>query len=119
MKLSLAFADPNIASFFSILRSTGGKFAAGGWTDTKTTLKGRGNVSLASPKDVKALPEGDQITGMISVWSRQELFVTHANDTPGTSDIIVWRKEQYRVVSVIPYPERGYWKAICARMSGN
>lgn len=118
MKLNLAIADPNVASFFVIIRSVG-EFAIGGWHDTKTKIRARGNVSVAAVTDIDEQPEGDRIRGAINVWCNQEIFVTHAAPTPGTSDIIFWHGEEYRVDSVVPYPERAYWKATCLRMSGS
>lgn len=118
MKLSLAIADPNVASFFVIRRSSG-SFQAGGWQATNKDIKARGTVSVGAATDIDPQPEGDRITGMISVWCSQEMFATHAEPTPGNSDVIIWRKEQYRVMNVMPYPERGFWKAICTRMQGS
>lgn len=118
MKLLLAIADPNIAEFFTVQRSTG-EFAIGGWRDTKKNIKTRGNVSVATVTDVDAQPEGDRVRGAINVWCKQELFVTRTQPEKGVSDIVLWRGEQYRVLNVLPYPQRGYWKAFCVRMRGN
>lgn len=117
MNLGLAIADSNIAEPFQVLRSSG-QFVAGGFQDTKTTVGMWGNVSLASPQDLDMAPEADRVTGAIAVWSQQEIFVTRASPTPGTSDIVVWQGEQYRVSMVMRYPRRGYWKAVAVRMAG-
>ncbi len=120
MDVSLAIADPNLSEFFTVLRSVG-HFDAGGWVeDKKITLKIYGVVSVAAVKDIDMTEEADQVRGMANFWARQEIFVTHENgsDSMGTSDVLVWRGEEYRVMQVAPYGNRGYWKGTAQRKLG-
>ena len=125
MDLSLALADPNMAEKFTIIRSEGA-WGLGGWQETKrTNITARGVVSVASAKQMDTLPEADTIHGAIVVNTRTQIFGTHIATsgpddarTPGTADIIVWRGQNYRVVTTNPYRTRGYWWAIAQRMLG-
>ena len=110
--------DPDLAEEFTINRSTGGAFVAGGWEDVKTVLTGYGVVGVASAEDLEMVPEGDRVTGMMMFHSTQQLYETHVSGTPGISDVLTWNGFDYRVVVVRPYPNRGYWSALAARMKG-
>ena len=58
MNVGLGVADPNVADFFTIRRSSTA-FVAGGTENTQTVIPTQGNISSASARDVNALPEGD------------------------------------------------------------
>lgn len=118
MNLGLSIADPNVAEFFTVTRTVT-SFVAGGTETTPMDIPLCGNVSAASARDINALPEGDFVSEALAFWCQQELFVTHADPQPGTSDVIAWQGERYRVMSVFRYPSRGYWKAICVRLAGD
>jgi hypothetical protein len=116
MNLSQALTDPQMAEFFLVLRSQG-QFAAGGWTDTKTEIKFRGIIRIAQAEDLSMTEDADVVLGAIVIESGQKIYRTHADgQTAGVSDIVVWNGEKYRVFSVAPYPNRGFWKALAARM---
>jgi hypothetical protein len=118
--LSEVVSDPEMAESFTILRSVG-KFVAGGWQDDKTTIVAYGVVTVAKQQDIQMLPEADQVNSAMAFYSTTEMKKTYrdANNTLGTSDILLWRGDQYRVMHVAPYVTRGYWRAIATSMSGN
>jgi hypothetical protein len=117
MQLNCAIADPQMTEFFVIQRSTG-QFSLGGFTDTKQNINAYGGVSVAGGKDLDQTPEADRVTGAMKFWMQKEIFVTHETPTAGVSDIIIWKGHHYRIASVLPYPNRGYWSAIGFRMEG-
>ena len=122
MDLSDAVLDQDTCENFVVLRSQGGQFTAGGWTEGQpTSLAGFGVISIATPREVDALPEGDRIHGAIVINCTTPLFVTHASgqNGPGTSDIVIWKNEQYRVMRAHNYSTRGYFWSIAVRMAGS
>jgi hypothetical protein len=110
--------DPDFATAFTIQRSAG-SFVDGVWNPgTPTNVAMWGSIQPASDKEVSALPEGDQISAAIKVYSTQPIYTTAANPA-GVSDIVVWNNEQYRVLKLLPWQGNGYYRAIAARMAGN
>lgn len=121
MQLDDVVNDPELAEQFIVLRSQGGAYIAGKWTEpTPQVLSYFGIVSIAEKKDVEALPEADRIHGAIVINCELPLYVTHVNGTagPGTSDLVQWNGEKYRVVNVRNYASRGYFWGIAVRMTG-
>jgi hypothetical protein len=112
--------DADLAESYTVLRSSG-QFVAGGWTDTKTTIAAFGVVSVARPKDLEMLPEGDRPLEARVFYAQQPLYVTRDNpqDGTGTSDVLIWQSVYYRVLTVFDYSNRGYWKVIAARTLGS
>jgi len=103
-----------------VIRRNSGHWAGGKWiTDNTTTINAEGIVNMASPEETLHMPEGDRITGNIAVICEQELFSSRNGTNPGTSDQITWNGENYDVHEVHPYPNRGYWKAVCHRTAGD
>ena len=118
MDLSEVVLDSDLAESYTIVRSKG-REALGGWQDSKNNIPGFGVVSIAKPNELEMLPEGDRDTEIRAFHSAQQIFTTrdNATDGTGTSDLIVWRNIKYRVILVSDYSNRGYWKALAARMS--
>lgn len=107
--------DPDLAQSFQVLRSTTGAFQQGGFTDSKTTVNLYGPIWPATAEDVRMFPEMSRVEGSICAISSQQLY----RDRPGAlADIIVWQSNQYRVMSVTPWQDHGYWLAIAERMQG-
>ena len=117
MDLSEVINDPELAEAFTILRSTG-SFGAGGWSETKATVPAYGVVSPSSPDDIQQLPEGDRVAGNTTFYTSQAMYITHGGQQAGTSDIIQWQGQQWRLAQVWDYSTRGYYKAVGVRMSG-
>ena len=114
--------DPDLAESFDILRSSG-TFAAGGWQAATVQLPAWGVVTVATDKQLEALPEGDRVHGARLFITEQPLYVTGADrqdGTAGTSDVLLWHNQKYRIVSVGPYENRGgFYSAVAVRMSGS
>ena len=114
--------DSDFAQPFVIMRSQGGSFVAGVWTDNTISVNSFGVIQPSTPEELDQVPEADRVKGMVSFHSSSPIYETHTtgtNDsTTGISDIITWRGQQYRMVKVFPWEDFGYYNAIGARMSG-
>jgi hypothetical protein len=117
--LSEVVNDPDMSEPpFQIIRSIG-QFAAGGWQVVSTqTISAYGIVSVATPKEINMLPEGDRASEVRSFWSTAPMYVTNGANSQ-TSDILVWENTKYRILTEPQYDNRGYWKALATRMLGD
>lgn len=119
LDLSRALYDPDMCEAFIINRNAG-HWQSGRWvTDSTTTINAEGLVNMASPEETLHMPEGDRITGNIAVVCEQVLYGSRNGTNPGISDQIIWNGEKYGVFEVHPYPNRGYYKAVCHRTAGD
>lgn len=122
MNLSSVVNNPTLAEPFSVQRSIGGAFGPSGWTEKYSTLNYYGIISIADAKTVDAVPEADRVHEMIVINCELPLYVTRvANEgTPGqgTSDVVTWQGDQYRILKVHNYSNRGYYWCLAARMVG-
>lgn len=103
------FSQP---SGFTVYRQTG-TWVAGRWVAEEAEIQMQGTVTVANSKDLTQVPEGDRVTGMMCFYSQQPIYETNPD---GTSDEIEWQGERYRVYSVFPWSDFGYWKALGTRM---
>jgi len=119
MQVMDAIANCDLAEPYQVLRSNG-SFVNGGYEEIETTLNLWGVVSNVSAEELSQTPDADRVTGARGFHCLQQLFRTHDDSQgTGTSDIIVYKGTQYRVLAVLPYANRGYWKAIAVRMAGD
>ena len=110
--------NADIAENFTIMRNPGAP-GAGGWQGSAPqAIAAYGTVGLASPRAIDALPEADRVGEIRAFHSTTRMYVT-SNYDGITSDVLVWRGQQYRVLQAPEQPQRGYYAAIAARMEGN
>ena len=107
--------SPNFRQQYEVRRKSG-TWVNGVFVEAETSMMLSGAVIPASPKDLKQVPEGDRVTGAMAFYSLHPLKITRES---GTSDIAVWRGELYRLLTVFPYIDYGYYKAIGVRMVGD
>ena len=100
----------------TVHRKTGGHWEAGRFVQTEIELTFGGTVTPCSPKELAQVPEGDRVAGIMCFHSEQKIYTTYNDVEKGTSDEIEWQGERYRIASVIPYVDFGYWKAFGVRM---
>ena len=113
--LSEIVNDPSMAQSFDILRQTG-SFQLGGWkANEPQPIDAYGVITVATPKMLQMIPEGDRVGGEMAFISANEMYVT-SEKRSGTSDVLTWRCEQYRVMHVAPWVDYGFFIAIAVRM---
>lgn len=110
------FGD-DLAEPFLIIRASKGGYQAGGWKQQKTEIKAYGVVNPASAKQLQMIPEGDQVNEATVFISPKEMFTT-SGDKSGTSDVLTYRGEKYRIFNVLAYGKSGFWMAFADRMAG-
>lgn len=77
----------------------------------------QGIITVASPRDLNMIPEADRQSGAIKVLTTERLQVTGDGEGQANfSDIILWRGEEYRVYSVSPDADYGFYRSIAMRM---
>ncbi len=118
INLAELIVDPDFAQKFNVYRSTG-SFIKGVWTEgTTTVIEMVGVVTVMSSKDLRQIPEGDRITGAMTFYAQGELFVTRDGQYLGTSDKIYWRGNYYKLFSVSPWVDYGFYSAHGDRILG-
>ncbi len=121
INLAAVIHSPMLSQSITIKRSSGiweeGEFVSDGYSPE--TLIMRGIVTVASPRDLQVVPEGDRQSGAIKVLTTERLYVTGETDCNSNfSDIIVWRGEEYRIHSVTPDADYGFYRTIATRVLG-
>jgi hypothetical protein len=109
---------PDLAQVFTVLRSTGA-FVGGVWTSQTTSIQLQGTISSASESEIEMIPQGDVVHELRVFYSDQPIFKTQEGigSPGGSSDVIVWRGQQYRILRVAQYQDYGYYRAIGTRLS--
>jgi len=115
INVSEVITDPDFAQSFLVHRRTG-KWVNGRWQENMTDITLLGVITVADPKTLEQLPEGDRVIGLMCFYATVPIFTTNEQ---GTSDQIEWRGERYRVKQVFPYGDYGYYKAVAERMAGD
>jgi hypothetical protein len=97
--------------------------SSGKWVDGEfalnkpSTLYLYGIVTVASPKDLEQVPEGDRVKGGIKFLCTERLMQTDGT-RPGFGDTLSWRGATYKVATVSPDIDYGFYRAICVRLEG-
>jgi hypothetical protein len=99
-----------------IRRTFGALDSAGRETPaTTTSVAITASIQPMSGTDLERLPEGSLATDFIVVFS-PSLLITADTTTGRDADVIVYRGEEYEVVSVEPWVEiGGYYRAIAQK----
>lgn len=110
--------DPDLAQIFTILRSCNGQFLYGKWETETSSIDSFGVVANPTNKELQMVPEGDRAKGVMVFWSSEPIYATRANTEGGgaSSDILVWRGDNFRVLDVKQFQDYGYYRAIATRM---
>jgi len=117
--VSELIGDPDFEQGYTVTRSSG-DFGAGGWKEnTPVSIPMNGVITVARFKDLNQVPEADRVTGAMLFYSTQEIYVTHNDASKGTSDVITWNGDDYRIAYIWPYVDYGYWKAYGVRKRGD
>ncbi|OOM73996.1 hypothetical protein CLPUN_42340 [Clostridium puniceum] len=118
--LSSAVTDPRFAQTFPVYRKTGKWNADGDFEQIETEIPMIGTISIASAKQIEFIPEGDRVGGEIAIHCVKELFTSrNAPNESGTADELLWHEERYKIYSVNPYSDYGYFSAIGQRLASD
>ena len=111
--------DSDLAQAYTILRTTG-QFVNGRWVQgEEKQIRAFGTIDVLSDKELRMVPEADRASGSLAFYSKKEIYTTRNTPSSSLSDRIKWRGDYYIVVSVAPYGDYGFWKAIAVRMTGD
>lgn len=83
---------------------------------TESMLQMTALVTVAQPKDLKMLPEGDRVSGAMRFLTTEEL---HATSNNSVSDEITWRGARFKILTVTPDIDYGFYRAIGTRLDGD
>ena len=119
VNLSRVVHSPRMSQKITILRRTG-SWVDGTWvqSDKPDTLTMRGIVTMASAKDLQMVPEGDRLTGAVRILTTQQIFITDGTGH-NTTDMVLWRGARYRIVTVTPDVDYGFWRSVGTRLDGD
>lgn len=118
--------DPLFAQSFTLIRN-GGSRVEGHWIESKQYITAYGVIDPMNTKDVTLSPEGNQTKGEITIYSTIPLYTSNETEisyfpvvegsgvTLGTPDEIVYKAQEYKVMSVEDYSDFGYYKAVAIR----
>lgn len=98
----------------TVIRHTGGKWIDGDYIEIENTISIKGVVSAASDKDIDLTAEGGRVSEYKTVHTTTRLYTT---DNEGTSDVIIWNGEKYKVMSVMDAGDYGYYRATMHRLN--
>lgn len=84
--------------------------------DNPIILKIAAIVTVAKPKDLELLPEGDRVTGAMKFLTNVEL---HATNGEAISDELKWRGARFKILTVTPNVDYGFYRSIGVRLDGD
>lgn len=117
INLSRVIHSPMFSQKFQVIRS-GGRWENGFFVrEFPDTLTVSGIITIAKPEDLELVPEGDRQSGTLRVLTTEKLYQTGEEET-GFSDVIVWRGEKYRLISVTPDIDYGFFRSLAVRLRG-
>lgn len=121
INLAAVIHSPMLSQSITIKRSSGiweeGEFVLNG--SSPETLSLQGVVTVASSWDLHMVPEGDRQSGALKVLTTERLYVTgEMSEQSNFSDILVWRGDQYRIYSVTPDADYGFYRSIAMKVLG-
>ena len=103
-----------------VYRSSG-QFIKGKWTESPQSplyLEIQGIAYPSTEKELDMVPEGDRIKGAITFLSVEEIYTT-SRSLSGISDELEWNGERYKILSLLPWKDYGYYMSIGERIKGD
>lgn len=117
VNLARVVHSPRMSQKITILRR-GGSWQYGTWVqdENPTELSMRGIVTMAKAKDLEMVPEGDRLTGAIKILTTERIYITSDGEI---TDMVFWRGACYRIVTVTPDIDYGFYRSIGSRLDGD
>lgn len=117
INLSRVVVSPHLSQNITVHR-TSGRWNRGEWImGEEKIITSRGIVTVARPKDLEQIPEGDRITGAMRFLTLHRLY--HTNSAEPISDFVVWRGARYRIIQISPDVDYGFFRSIGVRWEGD
>lgn len=113
--------DPDFAQpeAFTVIRQTG-RWFRGRFEDNAETFSMSGVITPENTKDTIQTPDGDRITGYITLYTTEPLQTSRLrgdqSTTNGVADQVAWQGENWKIVQSQNYSDYGYYKSIAVRV---
>lgn len=104
LDVSSVLLDPDFADRFTVIRRVESVSDYGRRVLSLTNLPAVGVVTMASPDDLKRVPEGQTFDRTLSIVSKFPFFGASVGYQP---DLVLWYGDLYIVVALDPYPQFG------------
>lgn len=111
INLSSVVHSSRMAQEFTVERRIGQWMNGEFIQEEPQTISMTGIITVASAKDLTEVPEGSRVSAGIKVLTTEKIYLTGAEDDL-ISDVIVWHEERYRVRSVAPDNDWGFYRSI-------
>ena len=125
INVAKAITDPRFSQPFKVFRKSG-EWIKGRFIESEKEISMIGVIAPSKPKEIEMIPEGDRVGGEITIHTTRKLYTTRSIDTAedngenqGTSDIIEWQGERYKLYQVNDYSQYGYYSSIGMRLVSN
>ncbi|WP_278748198.1 hypothetical protein [Limosilactobacillus oris] len=125
INVAKAVTDPRFSQKFKVFRKSG-EWVKGRFIESEKEISMIGVIAPSKPKEIEMIPEGDRVGGEITIHTIRKLYTTRSIDTSedneenqGTSDIIEWQSERYKLYQVNDYSQYGYYSSIGMRLVSN
>jgi hypothetical protein len=121
--VSEVITDPDFCQDFTVYRRSGGRFQSGGFVPgDEAEVPMSGVVIPLSSKELELIPEAERVKGTMGFWTTSEnpIYVTrNLTSDKDISDVALWNGERYKILSVDPYSDYGFYHAIGVREVGD
>lgn len=123
INVAKAITDPKFSQKFKVFRKSG-EWIRGRFEEIEKEISMIGVIAPSKPKEIEMIPEGDRVGGEITIHTTRKLYTTRLieseiENNQGTSDVIEWQAERYKLYSVNDYSQYGYYQAIGMRLVSN
>ena len=116
VNLARVVHSPRMIQKITILRRGGSWHGTWVQDENPTELTMRGIVTMAKAKDLEMVPEGDRLTGAIKILTTERIYITSDGEI---TDMVFWRGARYRIVTVTPDIDYGFYRSIGSRLDGD
>ena len=120
LNVSEVLLSPEFIQPVKVFRKREGYFDKGKFIQREETFTFDMIVSAVSEKEIEMIPEGDRIKDAKTFHCLQEIFTTQDPDNgeARTSDMLEWKKQRYKIISLTDNSDYGYYKAYGVKVRG-
>lgn len=118
LNVSEVLLSPEFMQPVKVYRNDNGRWEKGLFKQDEETLFLDMLVSPVNEKVINMIPEADRIKDAKTFHCLDELYITSANGEARTSDMLEWKGNKYKIVSIADYSDYGYYKAFAVMVRG-